>query len=42
MGPSLPRRARAVIALISAVVLFVAVNVIADKTLRTTRIGASR
>lgn len=38
MSPAFSRRARALVALIAAAILFVAVNVIADKTLRTTRI----
>ena len=38
MNSLVSRRAAALIALVAALVLFVAVNVIADRTLRTTRI----
>ena len=38
MTPLSSRRVRAALALVAAAILFVAVNVIADKTLRTTRI----
>jgi ABC-type uncharacterized transport system involved in gliding motility auxiliary subunit len=38
MTPAFSRRARALLALAAAAILFVSVNVVADKTLRTTRI----
>ncbi|HXQ51334.1 MAG TPA: Gldg family protein [Stellaceae bacterium] len=42
MYSALSRRTRAVVALVSAAILFIAVNVIADKTLRTTRIDLTQ